>query len=104
MLGRGINGGVGESGQIVKSDGVVRRVEDKPHAHDANKQETEDRVSVLRLPFKEQRVGGEVIERRGLRIVLGERQDAVDVVLQELEQFRVLRAMVGETDSIQELK
>lgn len=36
-------------------------------------------------------------------IVFGERHDAVDVVLQELEEFRVLRTVVGETDSVQEL-
>ena len=69
-------------------------MEDKPHAHNANKQKTKNRVSVLRLPFKEQRVRSEVI---------GERHDAVDVVLQELEEFRVLRTVVGETDSVQEL-
>ena len=92
------------SGQIVESDGVVGSMEDKPHAHNANKQKTKDRVSVLRLPFKEQRVRSEIIEGRGgMWIVLGERHDAVDVVLQELEEFRVLRTVVGETDSVQEL-
>ena len=79
-------------------------MEDKPHAHNAHKQKTKNRVSVLLLPFKEQRVRSEVIEGRGgMWIVLGERHDAVDVVLQELEEFRVLRTVVGETDSVQEL-
>ena len=64
VLGRGIDGGVGEGGQIVESDGIAGGMEEKPNSNDANKQKTNDAVSVLGLPLKEQRAGSEIIERQ----------------------------------------
>lgn len=63
VLGRGIEGRVGEGGQIVESDGVVGGMEEKPNSHDTNKQKTNDTISVLGLPLKEQRVGSDIIGR-----------------------------------------